>query len=82
MDLIGAFIDLVGAFAVWCAWDQACAAPRPFPRFASVRSHQAMSARKPNSRTKAVHIVLKSTSIRQAAGELPRGAGFPRAYRC
>ena len=26
--------------------------------------------------------VLKSTSIRQAAGELPQGAGFPQAYRC
>jgi hypothetical protein len=78
MDLISAFIDLIGAFAVWCAWDQACAAPR----FGSVRSHQAMSARKPNSRAKAVHIVLKSTSIRQAAGELPQGAGFPRACRC
>ncbi len=34
------------------------------------------------SPTKAVQIVLKSTSIRQAAGELPQGAGFPQAYRC
>jgi hypothetical protein len=25
---------------------------------------------------------LKSTSIRQAAGEPPQGAGFPQAYRC
>ena len=34
------------------------------------------------SPTKAVQIVLKSTAIRQAAGELPQGAGFPQAYRC
>ncbi len=34
------------------------------------------------SPTTAVQIVLKSTSIRQAAGELPQGAGFPQAYRC